>query len=238
MGGSSSLAITKNHLENAFHSITKNTTKCRSIANVEQSLTMKGNNNTISNLNMDQYFTYTLDCINNTQLQQKILNDIKDNLKAAAKAADSSILPLGHDGTMVANDIENKFDTYINNTSLTTLLNNINSSQNVSMIGNRNKLLNGKLDSTVVASAKAISNLVSQIDSVKTMIQNTGADASTEVTSSFSNMMIIFGVIAGIVAVICSIFVLPKYFDSVNKNPQLLMLGGNNLSNYSSIPNT
>jgi len=179
MGGSSSKSKTDIFMETVNSSFVQSIQSCSMNSDVEQIISIKGDGNVLSNVEMNQVYTSLLTCMQDVNMVAKMQTDMENAIKSAAESQSVALLGvLGSSSSDVDTKIHNSVKNAVNVSTLTQLVNNIKAAQTIYVQGSGNTLLNINMKQVNSNIASSSQQVVANIDVLNTL-KNTITQSST-----------------------------------------------------------
>jgi hypothetical protein len=148
-------------------------------SDVEQIISIKGDGNVLSNVEMNQVYTSLLTCMQDVNMVAKMQTDMENAIKSAAESQSVALLGvLGSSSSDVDTKIHNSVKNAVNVSTLTQLVNNIKAAQTIYVQGSGNTLLNINMKQVNSNIASSSQQVVANIDVLNTL-KNTITQSST-----------------------------------------------------------
>jgi hypothetical protein len=213
MGGAKSKNITNVGVVSkaVSEAITKNIMDCGIMVNADQTLSVTGNYNVLSDIKMKQVFNINVSCANSAQNIAKLQTDIANAVQQNASTQTQSLLGALNQfqgGSSLKTEIQNDIRNTITNENITNMATSLNQQQGIIIRGNNNIVKNVQMEQMsdlVLAAAQQMTNSMQSL----TKVENTTAQVSTYSESNFISGIVdsIFGGLTGLSLVAMVIFV-------------------------------
>lgn len=170
MGGSDSKSKSDIFMETVNNAFVQSIQSCSMNSDVEQIISIKGDGNVLSNIEMNQVYTSLLTCVQDVNVVSKMQTDMENAIKSAAESQSVALLgALGSSSSDVDTKIHNSVKNAINVTTLTQLVNNIRAAQTVYVQGSGNTLININMKQVNNNIASSSQQVVANIDVLNTL---------------------------------------------------------------------
>jgi hypothetical protein len=191
MGGSTSKTKSDVFIESVNNAFVQSIQSCSMSSDVQQIISIKGDGNTLSNIEMNQVYTSLLTCIQDVNVVTKIQNDIVNAIKSASESQSVALLGvLGSSSSEVDTKLHESVRNAINVTTLTKLVNNIKAAQTVYVQGSGNTLLNinmKQVNSNIASSSQQVVANIDVLNSLKNTIDQSSKATQQDPIANFLN---------------------------------------------------
>lgn len=183
MGGSSSKSKSDIFMESVNNAFVQSIQSCSMSSDVEQIVSVKGDGNILSNVELNQVYTSLLTCVQDVNMISKMQTDMQNAIKSAADSQSVALLgALGSSNSEVDSKIYNSVRNAINMTTMTQLVNNVKAMQTIYVQGSGNTLINVNLKQVNSNIASSSQQIVANIDVLNTI--KSSLDQSSKSTQS------------------------------------------------------
>ena len=191
MGGSSSKSKSDIFMESVNDAFVQSIQSCSMSSDVQQIISIKGDGNTLSNVEMNQVYTSLLTCIQDVNMTSKMQNDMVNAIKSASESQSVALLGvLGSSSSEVDTKLHESVRNAINVTTLTQLVNNIKAAQTVYVQGSGNTLLNinmKQVNSNIASSSQQVVANIDVLNSLKNTIDQSSKATQQDPIANFLN---------------------------------------------------
>ena len=235
MGPSQSKVTSKARTNSVVQAMVNNIMKCTSNTIVVQQIKIVGNYNTVSGVKTAQSINLSAKCANKAQSTTDMQTDVTNELKQIASSQSSALLgALNMQGSKVSSEIESAVAQTITNSTLTDVLNSVNTQQQLIIQGDHNLVTNiemSQVNNMIYDACQDVLNkneLISKITNV--------ADQKSELTQTNPISEIVDSIFSGlttggaIFAIVLIVFILMGGYIILN--------GGFLVSLFSSVDST
>ena len=216
MGGGGSKTKNKSEVVNDFvsKSIAETIMNCNNQSSVSQRLDIRGNYNVVKGVDMKQAFSLSSQCFQDSQVMNKMVNDMANSVKQAADSQNIALLgALSKSQAEVDNYIYNSVKNEIKSSAIQNIVNATNAEQGIGINGNHNIVENVTMNQVVDMISKNSQSVINDTDvatRAKTAVDQSASakqenplDAITDmvgkvmdgVTSPFKMVIAIVGII-------------------------------------------
>ena len=221
MGGGGSKTKNKSEVVNDFvsKSIAETIMNCNNQSSVSQRLDIRGNYNVVKGVDMKQAFSLSSQCFQDSQVMNKMVNDMANSVKQAADSQNIALLgALSKSQSEVDNYIYNAVKNEIKSSAIQNIVNATNAEQGIGITGNHNIVENVTMNQVVDMISKNSQSVINDTDvasRAKTAVDQSASakqenplDAITDmvgkvmdgVTSPFKMVIAIVGIIFAMIA--------------------------------------
>jgi len=170
MGGGSSKSKSDVFVESVNNAFITSIQSCSMNSNIEQIISIKGDGNVLSNVELNQVYSGLLTCVQDLNVIEKLQNDVTSAIKSSAEKQDVALLGvLNSGGSDVDTKIHHSVVSSINKTTMTQLVSDIKAMQTINIQGSGNTLLNINMKQVSSNIASSSQKVVSNIDVVNTI---------------------------------------------------------------------
>jgi hypothetical protein len=197
MGGSSSKSKSTVIAEALNEVMVSSIQRCSNETEVFQELSVKGDGNILSDIQMNQVYSAITSCVNKTDWVTDLQTQLEAKLKQSADAQGVALLGvLGKTSSDVDNEIRNSIKNAVNVQTLSEMVNKMKQKQSITVEGNRNvltrislKQMNNNISTStqeLVGSIKALNDISSDVDQKAKSVQQ---DPIANLLSGLANLM-------------------------------------------------
>ena len=190
MGGSSSKTKSDIMTSSVNDVIVTSMQNCSSSSSISQIISVKGQGNVLSNVEMKQVFTSMMTCVNKTDWMADLQTKIENKIKEVASAQSVAVLgALGNSSADIDSKISSSVRNAINVTSMTNLINNVQQKQEISVEGQGNTLLNISMSQINNNIASSTQDLVGSISVLNDINNKLTQDANATQQDPIANLL-------------------------------------------------